>query len=387
VTIPVGLIWFFAGSMLMRIVPEREIATMAGQYLRVLLIGAPGYAAFESAKRYVQAQGRFAATLYVLLIAAPLNVFLHWLFVWVHLPLHIPSSTTEPLLTLNQKFEWGFIGCPIAIAIVDTALPLLLALYVRFIGGLECWPAPTRAILHNWMPMIRLAVPGLVMVMAEFLAFEILTLAAANFSATHLAANTVLQSLSVFTYNFPFPLSIAGSTRVANLIGAGLPDAAKVTARVMFVGGAVIGVGNMLALSLGRNYVPMLFTEDQEVIELAAKILPLNAAFQLFDSLAAQCNGMMRGLGKQSVGGLASLVAFYVVALPISFGLGFGLDWKLYGLWTGPAVGLFVQAATEGAYIYTTSWKKASEEAAARNEAGQASPASICLLSSCIAKP
>jgi MATE family multidrug resistance protein len=151
--------------------------------------------------------------------------------------------------------------------------------------------------------------------MAEFLAFEILTLASANFSATHLAANTILQSLSVFTYNFPFPLSIAGSTRVANLIGATLPDAGKVTARVMFVGGAIIGVANMVALSLGRNYIPWLFTSEADVVALAAKTLPLNAAFQLFDSLAAQCNGVLRGLGKQSFGGIASLFAFYGVSL------------------------------------------------------------------------
>jgi multidrug resistance protein, MATE family len=150
--------------------------------------------------------------------------------------------------------------------------------------------------------------------MAEFLAFEILTLASANFSATHLAANTVLQSLTVFTYNFPFPLSIAGSTRVANLIGATLPDAAKVTARVMFVGGIIIGCGNMVALSLGRYHIPWLFTQDEDVVLLAAHVLPINAAFQLLDSFAAQCNGVLRGLGKQNFGGVASLVAFYGVS-------------------------------------------------------------------------
>ena len=39
-----------------------------------------------------------------------------------------------------------------------------------------------------------------------------------------------------------------------------------------------------------------------------------NAAFQLWDALAAQSNGILRGLGKQKVGGVVSLVAFYVVS-------------------------------------------------------------------------
>lgn len=85
ITVPIAVVWFFGEAILRKIVPEDEIAVLAGQYLKVLILGAPGYAAFESAKRYVQAQGRFSVTLYVLMIAAPLNVFLHWLFVWVGL--------------------------------------------------------------------------------------------------------------------------------------------------------------------------------------------------------------------------------------------------------------------------------------------------------------
>jgi MATE family multidrug resistance protein len=95
ITIPIGVVWFFGTEILKRIVPEEEIAVLAGRYLKVMIVGAPGYAAFESGKRYVQAQGQFTATLYVLLIAAPLNVLLHWLFVWVwssssfYLPLQV----------------------------------------------------------------------------------------------------------------------------------------------------------------------------------------------------------------------------------------------------------------------------------------------------------
>ena len=117
-------------------------------------------------------------------------------------------------------------------------------------------------------------------------------------------------------YQLPFPLSIAGSTRVANLVGAGLPEAGKCTAKVMLVLGAVVGMFNMLALSIFREQIPHLYTKDPGVIALAAKTLPVNAAFQLWDALAAQCNGIMRGLGKQAAGGLISLVVFYGVSTP-----------------------------------------------------------------------
>ncbi|KAI6791670.1 MATE efflux family protein [Hortaea werneckii] len=348
--IPIAIIWLFGTQILLLIIPEKPIALLAGRYLKVLVAGAPGYAAFESGKRYVQAQGHFDATMYVLLIAAPLNVFMHWLFVW--------------------QFEWGFIGCPIAVVITEDLMPILLFLYVRLVGGMECWPGFTSKAFKNWWPMIRLAIPGLIMVMAEFLAFEILTLASARISATHLAAQTVLQSLSVLTYQLPFPLSVATGTRVANFIGATLPDAAKVTGRVSVVLGVIVGIINLTLLGSLRGYIPWLFTSDPDVANLATKVLPVNAGFQLFDALAAVMNGLLRGLGKQEFGGYVGLFAYYVVAMPFSFGTAFGLHWDLYGLWAGPALALAIVTGTEAIYIYRTSWQQASEEAAKRNAAG-----------------
>jgi multidrug resistance protein, MATE family len=82
-TIPIGMIWLAGTQILEAIVPEKETAALAGLYLKIILVGSPGIAAFESGKRFVQAQGLFSATLYVLLFCAPLNAFLNWLFVWV----------------------------------------------------------------------------------------------------------------------------------------------------------------------------------------------------------------------------------------------------------------------------------------------------------------
>ena len=101
-----------------------------------------------------------------------------------------------------------------------------------------------------------------------------------------------------------------------------------------------MGIFNVILLSALRNYIPQLFTNDADVVALVAKVLPICAAFQLFDALAANCNGLLRGLGKQEIGGWVNLFCYYAVAMPISFGTAFGLDWELEGLWTGVAVAL-----------------------------------------------
>ena len=81
--------------------------------------------------------------------------------------------------------------------------------------------------------MIRLAVPGMIMIEAEYLAFEILTLASSRFGPEALAAQSILATIASVTYQLPFALSIAASTRIANLIGAGLVDAAVTSTQVV----------------------------------------------------------------------------------------------------------------------------------------------------------
>lgn len=81
--------------------------------------------------------------------------------------------------------------------------------------------------------MIRLAIPGMIMIEAEYLSFEILALASSQLGTSELAAQTVLSTLISIAYQLPFALSVAASTRVANLIGAGLVDAAKISSQVV----------------------------------------------------------------------------------------------------------------------------------------------------------
>ena len=107
VTIPIGALWLSGAAILEAIVPdsEKEVARLAGLYLKILLCGAPGLAAFEAGKRFMQAQGLFTANLYILLFCAPLNALMSWLFVWVS---HNPRLATSVAHALQGVMA---IGC------------------------------------------------------------------------------------------------------------------------------------------------------------------------------------------------------------------------------------------------------------------------------------
>jgi multidrug resistance protein, MATE family len=199
-TIPIGIVWYNAGEILSSIIPHRDTAQLAGDYLRILLWGCPGYAAFEAGKKYLQAQGIFHAATYVLAVVAPLNVLVSWLLVW--------------------KLRMGFLGAPIAAALTNNLCPLLLFLYVLFIDGRECWNGVTVKAFRNWGTMIKLALPGFIMLEAEYVAFELLTLGASQLSNTELAAQSIVSPLIALTFQAPASLAVTASTMIATAIGA-----------------------------------------------------------------------------------------------------------------------------------------------------------------------
>lgn len=313
-TIPIAAIWLSGTQILLLIIPERESAELAGLFLKLLVLGAPGFAAFEAGKRFVLAQGLFNANLYVLLVCAPLNALMHWLFVWVRNGNLAHTERYADSLHC-QYWKWGFIGAPIAVVITNNLLPLSLWLYVYFVDGRECWNGFTRLALEHWGPMIQLALPGLVMVFTEFVAFEILTLASSYLSDTALAAQSVLATLSVITFQIPFPISIAASTRLAIHVGAGLPRAGQICIKVTLALASVAGIFNMVWIATLRGIIPKLFTGDAAVTALIVEVVPVFVTFQLFDALTASCNGILRGMGRQRVGGWVNVFCYYAVSL------------------------------------------------------------------------
>lgn len=217
--------------------------------------------------------------------------------------------------------------------------------------------------------MIRLSIPGILMVLSEWLAFELLTLSAAYLSTAHLAAQSILNTIAVLMYHFPFPASVAATTRFGNLIGQGALGAARVAARtyaVIFIG---IGIFDFALIVSLRNLIPIAFSKDSEVQALVTQVIPVVAGLQFFDSTTALANGLVRGLGRQVIGGSLNFAVYYTFAVPFALFLSFGppkLD--LAGLWIGPFSGIAALSFIEGAFVKWSSWQRAVDDARSREE-------------------
>ena len=111
--------------------------------------------------------------------------------------------------------------------------------------------------------MVKLAMPGVVTVLAEWLAFDILTLSSSYLGEEYLAAQSAVMTVSVLIYHIPFPVAVAASTRFGNLIGQNNLGSARVafnTYYVLFI--AIIGVFDIILLTSLRHVIASVFSKD-----------------------------------------------------------------------------------------------------------------------------
>ncbi|KAM5341479.1 hypothetical protein ACJ41O_014510 [Fusarium nematophilum] len=356
VMVPVGAFWLCSHWILPLLVPQRDLALKAASFLRVSLVGLPGYAFFEAGKRFLQAQGDFGPGMAVLIICAPVNAFLSWFFA--------------------VKLNMGLDGAAFGQALANNLRPVLLLLYVVVLGkkSHRCWGGwdPKAAFgVHEWGPMVRLSVASTAVNAAEWLAFEILMVSTSYIGTRHLAAQTVLNTLSIVTWHIPFSISVAVTTRVGQLVGAGALKAARRASALYAIVFLLVGVFDGAFLFLLRRPLGNLFSEDAAVRELAARSMLAVAVFQIIDAVICGTNGVLRGLAKQSVAAWVVLAVNYLAAVPFAIWLELGSpDLKLDGLWIGLGSGMVVIAVTECAYMKWIDWKDCVVEVREREEDG-----------------
>lgn len=352
---PVLFIWLFFGKQLLNLLlPDQSTANFAAQYLLYLSPGIPAYILFECGKRFLQAQGIYHVSTVVLLFAAPSNLVMNLLFVK----------------------QFGFIGAPIAVSINYWLMffgLLISTMMFTSSSGLDnpmrCWSnLNLRRAFQGWGNLVTLAVPGWIMLEAEFLAFEILTFMASYLGTKPLAAQAVGLTMASLTYQVPFAIGIASSTRIANYLGAGLGESAKTTTMVAICFGFFISLFNFFALYIFQTPIASLFTKDEEVIEIIHSIMWLVALMQISDATNANSAGCLRGQGQTKIGGIVNLISYYLIGIPLSIYLSFFSPWKgsLNGLWIGTTTALTIIGLVQTYYSLNVDFERLCDQAKSR---------------------
>jgi len=167
------------------------------------------------------------------------------------------------------------------------------------------------------------------------------------------AANQIALNLSSMTYMVGVGLSVAAMVRVGNQKGMLNFRELRRIAKSIFLLTLVIEVVFALLLIVGKDVLPTLYLDvndvvnqqdNTEVIFMAAQLLLIAAFFQISDGIQVVVLGALRGLQDVKIPTGLTFIAYWLVGFPIAYYLGLHTPLKSIGIWIGLLSGLTVSA-------------------------------------------
>jgi len=100
----------------------------------------------------------------------------------------------------------------------------------------------------------------------------------------------------------------------------------------------------MVAIFIFKLPILHFYINDTSVINIALPLLTIAAIFQLSDGLQVVGLGVLRGLADIKLPTVITFVAYWLIALPFGYLLGFKANWGANGIWIGLLLGLTASA-------------------------------------------
>ncbi len=198
--------------------------------------------------------------------------------------------------------------------------------------------------IYHIKRIMKLGLPISVQFVLEVASFSFGALMMGWISPVALASHQIAINIAGFTYLAASGIGSATTIRLSNLYGEKRFSELKVSANASFV--LVIlwmSVAAVLLISL-RYWLPSLYVNEPEVIELSASLFIIAAFFQLFDGIQVTALGALRGLEDVKVPTLIAVFSYWIVALPVGYILGFVFNIGASGVWLGYLFGLAIAA-------------------------------------------
>ncbi|MBD2769998.1 MATE family efflux transporter [Hymenobacter sp. BT664] len=308
-----------------------EVVVLAGPWVRVISLSLFPLMVFQGFRMFAEGLGLTRQAMWLSVLGNVLNGLLCYALVY--------GRWGAP--------ELGLMGSAWATLLARTLMAGAMAAYVLRAPRLRA----ERAAVASWWaagPTIRriadLGMPIGVQMALEVGAFGLSLLMAGWLGVTPEAAHKVAIDVASMTYMAASGIAAAATIRVGNLRGAGdLPAARRAGFAAYWLTFAFMGIMGLLLIST-RHVVPYIYISDPQVVAQAATLLLIAALFQVSDGLQVVGLGALRGLEDVKVPSVVALLAYWVVALPVGYFLGFKLHLGAPGVWTGLLVGLTIVA-------------------------------------------
>jgi multidrug resistance protein, MATE family len=320
-----------AEQMLVLLRQPTDVVPSTGDYLRMRIFGVLPFFVFNALRQSLQAIGMVRPIVVAVLFANLVNVFANWVL--------IDGRLGFPAL--------GVAGSGLATAIATTAMAVMGCL-AR--APLATYLQPWHAAAWHWAPLwrtLRIGLPIGTQYFFESFAFGLTALFMGWMGTASLAGHEIALNMAAMTFMVPLGISGAAAAVVGRAIGRGDMLAARRDALAAIVCGVGFMALTAVVFLAAPHWLATRYTGDVATVAVAASLLPLAGAFQIFDGLQAVTSGVLRGTGDTRIPAILHLVAFWGLGVPLGAYLGFETTLRERGLWVGLVVGLAAAAVLQ----------------------------------------
>lgn len=192
--------------------------------------------------------------------------------------------------------------------------------------------------------LLILSVPIYFALLFEAGLFFATTVQMGMIGAVEAGAHNIAIGISGACYMLPLALSFALTARTGRVYGREAWPAVRLRIISGMILTLLMALSTAILLILFRHGLPLLYTSDVPLREMAAQLLILAAVFQLSDGAQVALIGLLRGLQDTRVPMLINAFAYWAVAFPFGYFSAHHWGFGAKGLWMGLIVGLTLSA-------------------------------------------
>jgi MATE family multidrug resistance protein len=321
------IILFFSSPLLAYMQQPEDVVVLAIPFFDVLIFSIIPVALFFVCKQYTEGLSITKAAMYISVIGNILNIILNYLLIYGYCGLP----------------ELGYMGSCWATFIARVFMGIGFLIFVfkhNSVNSFAKYYQEAKINAQHFWPLFKDGLASALQFTFEVAAFAIAGLLAGVFGKEQIDAHGIALSMAAFTYMFASGIGSATTIRVGNYYAkhdlTNLKLAIKTSYKLV-----IVTMGFMALVFICFNTVlPIVFSNDAEIILIASKLLLFAALFQLFDGTQVVAIGALRGLEDYKYPTYIAFIGYWIIALPLCYVFGFMMNYKVYGVWLALSIGL-----------------------------------------------
>ncbi len=313
---------------------DEKAIPISVNYLRAVSFGIPALLGYFVLKNLCEGMGMTVPSMVILISALTIKIPLTYALVF----------------GIGEFSGYGGVGCGVATACIMWFQLFCIVIAVsitriRHSGVFTRFDSPRFGVIGK---LTKLGFPIGLTIFVEVSFFSFAGLMIGKLGAQATASHQIAMSIGGLGFMIPLALGMASTIRVGTNVGAGRFHVVRRTVSVASVVGLGIALVVAVILLTLRHQIVSLYSEDSEVIALAAQLLLLCALFQVFDASQVVSVGALRGFKDTTVPMILATISYWALGMPVGYVLAFGFGnlngIGAIGFWYGLVFGLFIAA-------------------------------------------